>query len=107
MRSDISSLEQQVAALEAQLNPVDGNGFAVLSPVQLRLALIASGITTQMVMAVISAITDPIDRERAFTYWDYTLQYHRDHPLIAQFAAALGLSSGQVDQMWQAAASIQ
>jgi hypothetical protein len=75
-----------------------------LTPVQVRIALRQAGITSAMVDAVIAAISDPVERDIAATYWEYATQIHRDHPLIASFATGLGLTSEQVDTMWQAAA---
>jgi hypothetical protein len=96
-----SALETQLAALNAQLHPTDANGFEVLSAVQVRLALRQSGITAAMVDAVIAAIPDPLQRDIAATYWEYATEMHRDHPLIGQLAAALGLTDEQVDTMWR------
>lgn len=96
----------QVTALEAQLNPVDADGFPILSAVQVRLALLAAGITSAHVLGVINAIPDAVERERAMTFWDYSTELHRDHPMIAMFATALGLATAQVDTMWRAAAAI-
>lgn len=80
--------------------------FPPLSAVQVRIALLNSGITAAMVDAVIAAIADPTERSIAATYWEYATVMHRDHPLIAQFAAGLGITSEQVDVIWAAAAEI-
>lgn len=96
----------RVAELEAQIAPVDGNGFPVLSAVQVRLGLLQAGITASQINAIIEAIPDPVQRETAHTYWDYATQYHRDHQLVAAFAGALSLTTEQVDTMWRAAAQI-
>jgi len=99
-----TALEAQVAALEAQLNPIDVNGFAVLSAVQVRLALLSAGITFAHVDAAIDSLPAGVERDTARTYWEYSVELHREHPLIAQFAAALGLTDEQVDTMWRGAA---
>jgi hypothetical protein len=98
-----TALESQVAALEAQLNPIDVNGFAILSAVQVRLALLAAGITFAHVDAAIDALPAGVERDTARTYWEYSVELHREHPLIGQFAAALGLTDEQVDTMWRGA----
>lgn len=98
-----TALEAQVAALEAQLNPIDANGFPVLSAVQVRLALLSAGITFAHVDAVIDSLPAGVERDTARTYWEYSVELHREHPLIAQFAAALGLTDEQVDTMWRGA----
>lgn len=104
--AEIASRDTQIADLQAQLNPVDAQGFAVLNPVQLRLGLLGGGITTAMVESYIATISDPTERETASTFWDYSTEFHRDHALITQFAAGLGLTSEEVDTMWTAAAQI-
>ena len=91
------------AALEAQLNPVDASGFPVLSAVQVRLALLGAGITFAHVDAVIDSMPAGVERDTARTYWEYSVELHREHPLIGQFAAALGLTDEQVDTMWRGA----
>lgn len=101
--SAVAALEQQVAALEAQLNPVDESGFPVLSAVQVRLALLGAGITFAHVDAVIDSMSAGVERDTARTYWEYSVELHREHPLIGHFAAALGLTGEQVDTIWRGA----
>lgn len=97
-----AALEAQVA--QAQPNPIDSNGFPVLSAVQVRLALLSEGITFAHVDAVIDSMPAGIERDTARTYWEYSVELHREHPMIAQFAAALGMTNEQVDTMWRGAA---
>lgn len=100
----VTDLEAQIAAASA--DAVDANGFPVLTAVQVRIALRQAGITAAMVDAVIAAIPDEVQRDVATAYWEYATQLHRNHPLIAHVAAALGLTDDQVDAMWRAAAAI-
>ena len=104
--ASVPGLQAQIEALTARLAPVDQQGFAVLTAVQVRLGLLAAGITGAQVDAVIASIPDATQRATAATYWDYATEYHRDHPLIATLSAALGLTSAQIDAMWRAAANI-
>lgn len=101
-----AALQSQIDVLQAQLNPVDSSGFAVLSAVQVRLALLGAGITPAMVEAAIQSLPEGVQHDTARTYWEYATQFHRDHPFIAAFSSALGLTSEQVDTMWRAAAQI-
>jgi len=101
-----AELQSQIDALNVQLNPVDANGFAVLSAVQVRLALLGAGITPAMVEAAIESLPEGIQHDTARVYWEFATQFHRDHPFIAAFSTALGLTSEQVDTMWAAAAQI-
>lgn len=69
---------------------------------QLRLGLLANGITTAQVEAAIEAIPDPMAREVGRIEWADATTYERDHPLVAQIGTALGLTPEQIDDMWQA-----
>lgn len=77
-----------------------------LTPVQLRLGLIAGGILLEQVQSVIDAIPDAAQRATTRSYWDYSLSYHRTHPLIGQLASSLGLSETQVNAMWENALTL-
>lgn len=73
---------------------------------QLRLGLLANGITTAQVEAVIAAIPDEIDRETAQIEWADASTYSREHPLVNQIGAAMGLTPEQIDVMWFDAAAL-
>jgi len=74
---------------------------------QLRLALLTQeSITQAQVVEQIELITDPVEREAALIEWEYATSYERDHPLIAQIGAALGLSKTRIDELWLIAASL-
>jgi len=73
---------------------------------QLRLGLLANGITTAQVEAAIAAIPNEIERETAQIEWADASQYERTHPLVDQIGAAMSLSSEQIDAMWMAAAAL-
>ena len=72
---------------------------------QLRLGLVANGISLSSVEAAIDAIEDPTDREVARIEWEYATTFERSHPLINQIGAALGLTPEQIDAMWAEAAT--
>lgn len=73
---------------------------------QLRLGLLAGGITTAQVEATIAAISDPIARETAQIEWADASTYERSHPLVDQIGLALDLTPEQIDAMWFAAAAL-
>lgn len=101
-----AALQSQIDALQAQLNPVDAGGFPVLTAVQVRLALLSVGITKAMVDDVVKQLPEGVERETAYTYWEYAAHLRREHPFITHFAEALGLKSDQVDELWRKAAEI-
>ncbi|MGV2982028.1 hypothetical protein ACERNI_17810 [Camelimonas sp. ID_303_24] len=78
----------------------------VLTRRQLRLGLLASGITTAQVEAVIAATPNEIARETAQIEWAGASTYERSHPLVDQIGDALGLTPEQIDEMWIAAVAL-
>ncbi|PZP72864.1 hypothetical protein [Agrobacterium sp. MS2] len=73
---------------------------------QLRLALLSIGVTADHVETHIADITDPVDRAAALIEWEDATHYKRDHPLVADVAAAMQLPPEQVDALWVWAAGI-
>jgi len=101
----------QVASLTAELeairNPTDGQGFPVLSAVQLRLGIIGAGIPLDQIDAAIAGIPDVTQRVTVATYWRYATQFERSHPLVAGMVSLLGLTDAEADAIWRAAGSIR
>lgn len=73
---------------------------------QLRLALLSIGVTAEDIKTHIAAITDPVDRAAALIEWEDATHYKRDHPLVADVAAAMELPPEQVDAIWGWAAGV-
>lgn len=73
---------------------------------QLRLALLSIGVTAEYVETHIAAITDPVERAAALIEWEDATHYKRDHPLVADVAAAMQLPPEQVDALWVWAAGV-
>lgn len=95
-----------VTEVEVYRAPRDADGFAILTAVQVRLALNAVGIFASKIDAIIDAIPDALMRENARAYWDNATEVHRKHPLIETMAGALGLSDEKVDYMWEQASKV-
>lgn len=87
-----------IPAYEPQPQPLEP-----LTRRQLRLGLLANGITTTDVEAAIATTPDPMDRAVAEIEWADASTYERDHHLIEQVGTALGLTPEQIDTMWEAA----
>ncbi len=81
-------------------------GMPPLTARQLRLGLLAAGISPSTVTATINALPAGPDKEKALVEWEFASTFNRMHPLIATVGAALGLSDVQIDAMWQAAVSL-
>lgn len=67
---------------------------------QARLALLQSGLLSQVNSAVAAA-----DEATKIT-WDYSSEVHRNHPFVAALAAALNLTEAQLDGLFTLAASL-
>lgn len=79
---------------------------APLTARQLRLGLVLNGLSLDQVAAAIDAIEDPQDRNVARIEWEYASSFERTHPLLESVGAALGLTPGQIDTMWQGALAL-
>lgn len=77
-----------------------------LSRRQLRLGLLAAGITSTQVTGEIDAMPEGNAKETARIEWEDATVYQRTHPLIQTIGAALGLSPEQIDDMWMAASAL-
>ncbi len=74
---------------------------------QLLLALYdAAGLTEDAILAQLGAIADAPARYRATTEFKHATEFARAHPLVAQLASDLSLTSAQVDDIFRAAAAL-
>jgi len=78
---------------------------ASVSPYQFRLWLIRSGVSLAQVDALIESLPQPA-RDEARVAWEYGLEVRRDHPLIGQFGASLGMDAAAIDAAFREAASL-
>jgi len=79
---------------------------AAVTQRQLRLALLAGGSPTpDEVRAAIEALPDPVMRAGALIEWDHAQSIQRQHPLIAQLAAAFGKDDAWIDDLFREAAT--
>ncbi|WEX07364.1 hypothetical protein [Chelativorans sp. AA-79] len=102
---------QMIAEWEAEGNEIAPyepvpNPLGPLTARQIRLGLIASGISLAQVEAAIEAIPDEGERETAQVEWEYATQFLRHHPLMVQIATVLDLTDEQVDAMWASALTL-
>jgi hypothetical protein len=73
---------------------------------QAREALIRSGISIASVDSAIQGITDSIEREVAFTQWEYRDKIRRNASLVVSIAGSLGLTESHVDDLFRAASTL-
>jgi hypothetical protein len=77
------------------LNPVP----PVVTPLQARRALRAAGLT-----ALVADWLEEADEE-VREAWDYAVEVRRDDAILAGAAASIGLSSGDLDELFRLAAT--
>lgn len=71
---------------------------------QLRLWLHGAGLLEQ-IPTLIAALPEP-QRTTAQIEWEFSSDYQRDHPLVIQLGAALGMTSADMDLAWKQAAGL-
>jgi hypothetical protein len=72
---------------------------------QARQALLLAGLLDQ-VQSKIDAIPDATARGMAQIEWDDSQVYERNRPILISLGTALGLSSGDLDQLFRTAAAL-
>lgn len=106
--ADASAIREGRAAWDAE-----ARGVVMLPPVvpdsvtpyQFRVALLRAGVSLAQVDAMIDALPQP-QRDEARVAWEYGLEVRRDHALVSQFAAALGMDDAAVDAAFVQAAGL-
>jgi hypothetical protein len=73
---------------------------------QIRLWLVAHGVSLAAVESAIDAIPDALQRDSVRVEWEYAPYVERSHPMLVPLAAALGLTEEQVDQAFVEAATL-
>lgn len=77
-----------------------------ITPRQLRLALVDSGISISQVESALNSIEDETQKEKALIEWEYALTFNRKHPLINQMGMSLGISETDIDNLFISGSSI-
>lgn len=73
---------------------------------QIRLWLVGHGVSLDAVAAAIQAIPDAATRATVAVEWEYAPYIERGHPMLLPLAAALGMTSEQVDAAFREAATL-
>ena len=74
--------------------------FAALDPRQIRQALTKAGLRTQVEKYIASGSQDLQD------WWQWSPIFLRDDDVVATVAAALSVSSAQLDELWRTGATL-
>jgi hypothetical protein len=102
--SPLPSEEQITAALAAAQKTRLRARQPAITARQLRLWLHGAGLLEQ-IPSLIAALPEP-QRTTAQIEWEFSSDYQRDHPLVIQLGAALGMTSADMDLAWQQAAGL-
>ena len=70
----------------------------IITATQIRLWLVNNNISLESIDNAISAIGDPLLREKTRVQWEYAPYVERNHPFINMIGDQLGLGSSQIDQ---------
>lgn len=79
--------------------------FETISPRQIRLALLGLGITQENVKSLIALLPSPTN-EQALIAWEYSTFFDRNAPLVENLGNQLGLTTEQLDAVWEQAKSL-
>ena len=78
-----------------------------LSDLQLRLGLIAAGKSVETIEAQIKSITDPVQRQTFWAYWDRATTVRWDSTEMQALLAFVGIPVADAAVMWMAAVNIK
>ena len=102
--SPLPSEKQITAALAAADQASLRARLPSITARQLRLWLHGAGLL-EHIPALIAALPEP-QRTTAQIEWEFSSDYQRDHPLVTQLGAALGMTSADMDLAWKQSAGL-
>lgn len=76
-----------------------------VTPRQMRLALVMSGISLDTIESVINSLPEPT-RTLTRVTWEYSVEFQRNNQLLNTMAPVLGLSKEQVDGLFILASTL-
>ena len=98
---DLHNLSVEIQMIDdAEATSVKPKHYKHLTPRQARQALILSGVSLATIDAAIDSLPEP-QKSLAKVEWEYSVEVQRHNPLIAQMSVVLGLSSEQLDAIWE------
>lgn len=107
LHEERDQLASQVETLKAEIDALKNPPMPqAVTPAQIRIWLVSQGISLDQTDQFIAAIPDPMHREIARIKWEYGVTVLRNDPLVAQFAAAIGLTEAQTDAAFEEASRL-
>jgi hypothetical protein len=95
--SEIETVEEVVQAQAAVPQTV--------TPRQIRIALVMSGISLSTIEAMIDSLPEP-DRSITKITWEYSVEFQRNNPLLNAIAPIFGFTQQQIDELFQLASTL-
>jgi hypothetical protein len=95
--SEIETVEEVVQAQAAVPQTV--------TPRQIRIALVMSGISISTIEAMIDSLPEP-DRSITRITWEYSVEFQRNNPLLNAIAPIFGFTQQQIDELFQLASTL-
>lgn len=81
------------------------NPIGPISPRQIRLALLAIGITDSSIESAINMLSSEL-KDQAMIAWKYSTSFERNQPAVDMIGTIAGLNSEQLDALWIAGANL-
>jgi hypothetical protein len=76
-----------------------------VTPRQIRIALVMSGISLSTIEAMIDNLPEP-DRSITKITWEYSVEFQRNNPLLNAIAPIFGFTQQQIDELFQLASTL-
>ena len=76
-----------------------------ISPRQIRLALVMSGVSLSMIDEALNSLPEPT-KSFALVSWEYAISFERTDPLVDNVGLLLGWNTAQLDGLWEMAATL-
>lgn len=101
MDPTVKPSEADIRKFSGEVDGIMRREEMVVTPMQFRLALLATGLLDACDAAVAAAPVDVKIR------WEYAVAVHRLNPFIESFGAAMGKTPAEIDAIFEAAALIE
>lgn len=75
------------------------NSIQSVTPRQMRVALVMSGVNLDIIESVINSLPEPNKTITRVT-WEYSVEFQRNNPLLIAMAPVLGLTPKQIDDLF-------
>lgn len=80
--------------------------MTAVTPAQIRLALIANGISLALIDNALNSIEDSVERERATVLWEYATIVERNNPFVNAIGTMLGKTPEEIDAIFSLAKTL-